>query len=97
MSGTMPHDAVSAYPPKMMNANYGKEMRAIYHWPLHIWGDDDLVLANVECDYCGHELWASKDPNWEDVERPTLDVLYRAVSQHRLDGCPEAPESGETQ
>lgn len=89
-------DAVSKYPAEV-NAQYGESLRVIYHWPLMVTCDTD-ELTHVECDYCGHSLW--DEPHWRlqresGVETTiTLDYLYRAVSQHRLDGCPNAPTQG---
>ncbi len=55
----------------------------IYHWPLHIWGDSEENSYCIECDYCGRTLWESDTPDEVNLNR-----LYKAISQHRMDGCP---------
>jgi hypothetical protein len=68
------------------------QIREIMQWPLYAWRDDECPGAVVECDYCGAELWdylTSDDAR----DRVTLDILYKAISQHRLNGCPNVPAS----
>jgi hypothetical protein len=63
---------------------------AVYHWPLNIWGDSEGYSC-IECDYCGATLWDSDSPG-----EVNLDSLYKQISGHRIDKCPEAPEASAT-
>lgn len=74
------------------------QWRAILQWPIAIFSDTD-EFGHVDCDYCGTELWSAEVITNEPAKRyesgTTLDFLYRAVSAHRMDGCPDAPVNGD--
>lgn len=69
-----------------------REIRAVMQWPIFIGNstDDDTF---VQCDYCSEEFWCSYNGEGHDNFSSALDELYRAISKHRMDGCPHAPQS----